>query len=656
MRTDSSAWHLSSCEDVKILKSLFCRLSFVLLFLVTLSVVAGCGGGASDNTASGSAVPLGVNIENVADWSRSTMFADAMKHSRHWFRANASIDERAPVDADGWPTGDAGVTVMVNVPHMAGTYELSFSGRANVEAVGNIDLTTRVQDMVYDAGTNTSTAKVVLGPDETNLFLVFTGTSGGVRNVKLMRPGYLPTDTFSRPFLDRLAIFQVLRFMGYSYTNDNPQVNWSDRTLPTSASQQSPAGAAWEYVIELANLTGKDLWINIPDQATDDYVRQLARLFKRNLAPDRKLYIEWSNEVWNDIFDQTHRNYGTTNAEVATGRSNLNYDGETNPVYLAWRRTARRAKEVSDIFRSVFGDAAMMTRVRPVLAGHLARPVVIIQGLEFIANVFGPPSRYFYAIAPALYFDIDNDNDKRTDLTVDQIFAELPAKVAALKENVLLYTVWAQYYKLKNMAYEGGPGLAGSENLDAKLAANRDPRMKNLIVQLYNDWFSAGGDLFMYVSLTSKWGQYGSWGLNDDITQPTGPKWEAVSHIHASPRPQVDVGKTLPATLFPLDVNVSKNIFAAGDQQGLKDETSFVMYLVNAPLAGTYSFATRMSSNSGGTAEFLIDSDVVTESWNVSAGQTASVTASFPLSAGLHVLRIQPESGSFQMGPLVVSK
>jgi hypothetical protein len=449
-------------------------------------------------------------------------------------------------------------------------------------------------------------------------------------------------------------MFQVLRFIDYSNTIGNPQVNWPDRTLPTNATQQRPAGAAWEYAIELANLAGKDPWINIPDQATDDYIRQLATLFKDNLASDRKLYVEWSNEVWNDAYVQTHRNYDATNAEIATGGSNLNYDGETNQVYLAWRHAARRAKEVSDIFRSVFGDAAMMTRVRPVLAGQLVRTVVITQGLEFIANVFGPPSRYFYAIAGAPYFDIYNST--RTDLTVDQIFAELPAQVTALKSDVLLYMAWAQYYKLQNVAYEGGPGLAGSESLDAKLAAHRDPRMKNLIVQLYNDWFSAGGNLVLYYGLTSPWGQYGSWGLNDDITQPTGPKWEAISQINASPWPQVNVGKALPATLFPLNVNVSRNAYAAGNQQGLNDETSFVMYLVNAPLTGTYSFATRMSSGSGATAKLLIDSDVVTETWSVPAGQTASVTASFPLSAGLHVLRIQPKSGSFQMDPLVISK
>lgn len=156
--TDSSAWHINNWEDAEIIKPLFRRLSFV--FLVTLSVVSGCGGGASEETTSDSAVPLGVNLERVADWGRSIMFADAMKHARHWGSVNMPHDEQAPVDANGWPTGDAGVVIMINVPHMAGVYKLSFTGHATVAPVVPNDSTTRVQNMAYDAGTNTSTADV----------------------------------------------------------------------------------------------------------------------------------------------------------------------------------------------------------------------------------------------------------------------------------------------------------------------------------------------------------------------------------------------------------------------------------------------------------------------------------------------------------------
>ena len=499
---------------------------------------------AAEDPDSGPFPPLGVNIELVSDFSRSKMFADAMKSARHWGSPGAPWDEAAPVDADGWPTSDAGVVVLANIPRTDGTYKLSFAGRANVQPVASSGAT--VAKLSHDAGSNTSTADVVIDETATQLLLSFTGTRGGVKNVKLIRPGHPATDTFTRQFLSRLQPFQVLRFMDYSSTNGNPEVSWSDRTLPTAATQQrrinaSVAGAAWEYAIELANLTGKDPWINVPDQATDDYVLNLAKLFKDKLSPDRKLYVEWSNEVWNDAFPQTQRNYAATNAEVAAGSSNLNSDGERNPYYLAWRRTARRGKEISDIFRSVFGEAAMIARVRPVLASHVARPIVLTQGLEFIARVYGPPARYFYAAAGTTYFNIDNDT--RTDLTVDEIFAELPAQLEIGRQQQIAFTAVCRRYKLKNVAYEGGPHLFGEASVDAKIAANRDPRMKDMLLQNYRNWFSAGGALNVYYNLASPWSKFGSWGLTDVLEQDT-PKHAAIAELLANPRPSARASVT----------------------------------------------------------------------------------------------------------------
>jgi hypothetical protein len=56
--------------------------------------------------------------------------------------------------------------------------------------------------------------------------------------------------------------------------------------------------------------------------------------------------------------------------------SELADDGSTNQGYWAWRRMAKRMKEISYIFRAVFGDGQMMTRVRPVLAAQLANPSI----------------------------------------------------------------------------------------------------------------------------------------------------------------------------------------------------------------------------------------------------------------------------------------
>ena len=49
------------------------------------------------------------------------------------------------------------------------------------------------------------------------------------------------------------------------------------------------------------------------------------------------------------------------------------------------------------------------------------------------------------------------------------------------------------------LAYEGGQTLYPSMgNYNNKLAAQTDQRMKTQVLNLYNTWKAAGGDLFFY--------------------------------------------------------------------------------------------------------------------------------------------------------------
>ena len=63
------------------------------------------------------------------------------------------------------------------------------------------------------------------------------------------------------------------------------------------------------------------------------------------------------------------------------------------------RRMAKRMKEIGDIFCGVFGNAQMMTTVRPTLAVQLANINVRRQELLFVDAVYGPPKNYFYGMA-----------------------------------------------------------------------------------------------------------------------------------------------------------------------------------------------------------------------------------------------------------------
>ena len=525
---------------------------------------------------------LGINVGLVADWDPTQMFADVMKQARHWGSVSAPWDEAAPVDANGWPTGDAAAVFMINLPHVGGTYKLSFTGNATVALSGATDPTSGVQNKLYTAASNSTTADVVLGAAEHNLFLSFAGQPGGVKNVKLMRPGHQPAEVFNQAFLARLKYFSAMRFMDTLATNNNPQAVWSDRMLPTNAEQQTtpskaPAGVAWEFIVLLANATGKDVWINIPHLAlgptyqlgATDYATKVAQLFKYGsdgvnpytgpfgsatanpvpqtgpvypaLNSNLKIYVEFSNELWNGVFGQSPWIANQANAAIAARDPDLCYDGTTNQWTVIPRLMAKAAMQVSDIFRSVFGDAAMMTQVRPVLAAQIANSGTY-SGLSYLdAPRHAGSSHYLYAIAGAPYIDVLNET---LPLTVDQLFLEMTTYQSTyLAPWISTLASTARNYGVKMLAYEGGQTLYPSmANYTNKLAAQTDQRMKMQTVNLLNTWKAAGGDPFFYYELSSAWDNSGCWGLSPDITYdidadpgyPTSeamPKWGAIRQI-----------------------------------------------------------------------------------------------------------------------------
>ncbi len=618
--------------------------------LILLATLLGCSGGTVDYGQTGK--ELGVNLEGVSDWGRSWMFADAMKHARKWGSVFTPWDELSPVDAQGWPTRDAAIVVMAGeIPaDIAGTYKLSFLGNAQVAPIAS---NFTVVNQVYDAATNTTTADLVVDDTLNQIMISFVGQPGGVKNVRLMRPGHTDADQFTRQFLKLLKPFTVLRFMDYSNTNYNLERTWSDRLLPTYATQQRPRqGASWEYAIDLCNTAGKDAWINVPDQADDNYVRNLATLLRDRLRPDLKIYVEWSNEVWNDMFGQTQRNYAATRAELAAGGSNLNADGETNFYYLAWRRTARRVKELSDIFRDVFGDGAMMTRVRPVLASQLYRMVVLTQGLEFIERQYGPPSRYFYAASETNYFSIASEN--RTDLTVDQIFAELPAGLRAEQDQEMYFGSFCRYYKLKNIAYEAGPAFVGAESLDAKIAANRDDRMKNTLIDSINNWYAIGGELSMHYNLASPYSLFGSWGLVERLGTET-PKFAAIETVLAQPRPPLSAGISIPGTLSYSQAVASGGGFVreAEDYFGM-GVGNWINFMLRVPANGNYRIRARARGDAGSTLKALLNSDQVA-TWDVANTTFSDLPwVSVSLEEGLNVIRMTPAAGGVDFNSITV--
>lgn len=529
--------------------------------------------------ASTARAPLGVNLEGVSDWARLQPFVNLMKSARPWGTVDAPWDEAAQVDGRGWPKGDASVVVSVRNAEPGdegksyryitpGVYKLKFLGRATVGLIASPNVA--VRNSRYYAATNTTTADVVVGKSANQLMLSFRNTNGGVRNVSLRMPGYADGVVFTTPFRQALAPFKVVRFMDFLHTNDNPVSRWSQRTLPASGSQASKKGAAYEYAILMANQLNKDMWINIPVNVDDTYVRNLAELLKRKLKPGRTVYVEYSNELWNYVFSQATDNMNAAvNEAVAGDRSLTNGQactramfeantGNCSPYWAGYYRVGKRTVQISQIFKEVWGAAAINNQIRVVYPTQFANPGIAEQVLKNVATYHGKPSAHIYGIATAPYFYLDEKLATSNTATATQILNSLDKSLATENEPFFAsglgqggtfvrkpynggdwtgatHKALADYYGIKSVAYEGGPDLRQHPaNRKAKIDANRSAKMGALVKREIAQWFGCGNDLFMHFSLTSQWDQYGYWGLTNDPADLSGAKYQAARAVAQS--------------------------------------------------------------------------------------------------------------------------
>ena len=527
------------------------------------------------------AAKLGVNLEGLSDFSRMQPYVDMMRSARVWGTASEPWTHTVPLDAQGWPSTDAGVVVTMITQDVgdenngnkflaAGTYRLSFTGKATVSGVASWGVS--IQNYVYDSATNRSTADVVVIDGATQMMLSFRDTIGGVKNVSLRRPGYADSETFTNEFKQAAAPFGTFRFMDFLMTNGNPTKTWAERTTPTSGTQTGPKGAAYEYAIQMANELGKDIWITIPSGANDDFVRQLATLLKNTLAPGRVVYVEYSNEVWNFIFSQTTENMNAAVAEAVAGDVSLTdgtrctqamFDAGQEPCNKYWAgyyRVGKQAAKISKIFREVMGDAAFGTVFRPVYAAQWASPGIAEQVLGNMAKYYGAPNTLIYGVAGAPYNGLPEDIANSSSATATQILDALSASLESgtnpyFATGIGAYTTnyqrgvtytgggWkyptqkalADYYGIKSIAYEGGIDLGQVDaNLANKMAAVKDTRMGTITKSYLDQWFGCGNDLFLYFTLTSQWDRWGYWGLTNNPKNLETPRYSVARQVAES--------------------------------------------------------------------------------------------------------------------------
>ncbi len=466
---------------------------------------------------------IGINLDFNADYNLDPIWTDLhnLASPNGWVPVSGTTG--VPVTADGYPLVDASVYMRVdNYP--AGNYQFSYTGDATVsfsyagQLVGPVTVANGI-----------TTGTVAIDPSVNGGFLTMTVTgvdpSDPMDNFHLMMPGYGNGTTavpmYTPAFLRALQPFSTIRFMNWTMVNSNPVANWSDRVGPNAFITDGPGGVPYEDMIELCNEAHKDMWLNIPVNATPQFVQSLAQLVADRLDPTLNVYVEYGNEIWNFAFENS--------AVYAAAQANPILNQSLGRYQLVAQQSAYSLVNDGQIFDQVFGAAA--ARVRPVLGGQLAWTAFSSYGLQFIQQYFGPPSKYLYAIGAAPYVTI-YDSQNVAGLTLDQLFADmhqyLNNSIVPWIHNTMAL---ASQYGLRMVGYEGGQGLVpGANNLNFGLfqQAQSDPRMFQLYVELVNDWQQGGGQLLNAYQLTGGGSKWGFWGMLPTVLTTGSQKYDAL--------------------------------------------------------------------------------------------------------------------------------
>jgi hypothetical protein len=300
-------------------------------------------------------------------------------------------------------------------------------------------------------------------------------------------------------FLSELSPYRVLRFMDWNLTNDatNPQSSWSTRQ---PAGQAQRDAVAYEWQIDLCNRTLKDYWLTVPHAASPEYFGHVALLVREKLDPRLRVYVEWSNEVWNGSFPQ----HGYARAKGTQLKLPGKDPGMSYQVYQSVR--------LFEAFERVFGKNN--PRVVKVLAGQAAWDGPCTAQLAALQDLKVNPKLTradVYAIAPYVY---GNSIDELRGVGMTQA-----------KEWVADALRCAQNANLPLIAYEGGQdsfglGQTGCERLQ------RDPGMRVLYATMPDVLAAAGmrGPFVHYTHSGVCWGLK----VHNGDSPATSPKYQGL--------------------------------------------------------------------------------------------------------------------------------
>lgn len=499
---------------------------------------------------------LGTNTNELREDNASIPFIDLFKSSipfadTHPWLSSDDVD----YDNNGWPTdlrgGVAGTKFLNRLPANTvpdGLYTVLYNGIGELQYGNDARLHSRQpgKDVI----------EITAGKDQilnASLVIKSLNASNPLRNIKVLLPGGIcegnpyqrvDSDTacgkqrylsfelhhaqllFNPDYLNFMKDFRVIRFMNMSGMTRNSVEQWSDRNTlnkSTWAGKEGTRGAPLEVMVSLANRLQADAWFSMPHRASDDYIRQFAHYVATHLDSSLKVYVEYSNEVWNNIF--IHKKYAI--------EQGLKRQLDTNPQTAGIKFYAARSVEIFKLWENAFGGTQRLLRT---LSGWSANERLTSQLLSYekthrYTDVFAI-APYFYALPKVL----------RKAKNVDDVFEAMLDEgsnygLSASIEQIQTQAALVNEFGVELVAYEGGQHLVDWETRTVEqhpnpllYTANRDPRMGELYNRYLKAWKASGAKVFVHFSAPRIYSWYGSWGAKEYIAQPReqAPKYDAL--------------------------------------------------------------------------------------------------------------------------------